>query len=118
MFRKREDEQDRKARDTAGASDPSMSGMTREMKRMMAKRERAADRLQRPPVARRKERTKPLTFIKEVRGELARVAWPTRHEVFIYTIVVIVSVAFFVTIIFGMDYAFSKGVLWLFGRGG
>lgn len=91
--------------------------MNREIKRMMKKRERAADRLVRPPAAKRK-RTKPLEFIREVRGELGRVAWPTRGEVFTYTVVVLVSVSFFMLIIGGMDFVFTKAVVRLISGGG
>ncbi len=84
--------------------------MNRETKRMMKKSERSADRPARPPMVSRK-RTKPLDFVKEVRGELGRVAWPSRTEVLTYTVVVLVSVTFFVLIIGGLDYVFTKGVV-------
>jgi preprotein translocase subunit SecE len=91
--------------------------MSRELKRMLSKRERAADRLVRPPVAKRK-RTKPREFIKEVRGELGRVAWPNRREVVTYTIVVLVSVAFFMAVIAVMDFLSGQLVIELISRGG
>ena len=87
--------------------------MNRETKRAMKKREGAADKLTRPTpqqVAKRK-RTPPRQFVKEVRGELARVAWPNRQEVVTYTVVVLVSVIFFMTVIGLMDYAFTKLVV-------
>jgi preprotein translocase subunit SecE len=90
--------------------------MNREVKRMMKRRERAADRLVRPPAAKRK-RTKPLEFVKEVRGELGRVAWPTRNEVVTYTVVVLVSVAFFMLVIGGLDFVFTKAVVQLISGG-
>jgi preprotein translocase subunit SecE len=83
----------------------------------MQKREGAADRLRKPTVAKAK-RTKPLAFLKEVRGELGRVAWPTRPEVVTYSIVVVVTVTFFMVIIYGIDYVALKGVLFLIDRGG
>lgn len=104
--------------DARGSPSPGGGmGLSRDLKRMMAKRERAADRLTRPPVAQRK-RTKPREFLKEVRGELGRVSWPTRSEVVTYTMVVIVSVAFFLAVIAGLDYGVGKGVIWLLTRGG
>ena len=63
----------------------------------------------------KRERTKPRQFIKEVIGELRKVAWPTRQEVVAYSIVVLVSVVVIATIIFGMDYVFTKAILALFG---
>lgn len=94
------------------------AGVNREMKRMMKKREGAADRLRRPPTVASRNRTKPLTFLKEVRGELGRVAWPTRQEVITYSLVVLVTVIFFMVVIAGIDYVALKGVLFLIDRGG
>ena len=63
----------------------------------------------------KRERTKPRQFVKEVIGELKKVAWPTRQEVIAYSIVVLVAVVVVTTIIFGMDYVFTKAILALFG---
>lgn len=63
----------------------------------------------------KKERTKPRQFLKEVIAELRKVAWPTRQEVVAYSIVVLVSVLVIATLIFFMDYVFTKGVLVLYG---
>ena len=52
---------------------------------------------------------------REVRNELAKVAWPNRPEVVKYTIVVFVTLVFMVSLVFGLDYGFAKGVLFLFG---
>jgi preprotein translocase subunit SecE len=112
---------DKQAKTTASskATDKAPnSPVNREMKRMMAKREGAADRLRRPTAPPRGKRTKPLAFVKEVRGELARVAWPTRPETITYTLVVIVTVAFFMIVIGAIDFVALKGVLLLIGRGG
>lgn len=98
--------------------DGAGAGVNREMKRMMKKREGAADRLRRPPTVAGRKRTKPLTFLKEVRGELGRVAWPTRQEVMTYSVVVLVTVIFFMVVIAGIDYVALKGVLLLIERGG
>ncbi|MDQ4149005.1 MAG: preprotein translocase subunit SecE [Actinomycetota bacterium] len=108
---------------TSGKASPktaemSAGGVNREMKRMMKRREGAADRLRRPTAPQRGKRSKPLTFIKEVRGELGRVAWPTRQETLTYTLVVIVTVAFFMIVIGAIDYVALKGVLFLIGQGG
>jgi preprotein translocase subunit SecE len=84
--------------------------MNRETKRLMKKQERSADRPARPTMVSRR-RTKPLEFVREVRGELGRVAWPSRTEVLTYTVVVLVSVTFFVLIIGGLDYIFTQGVV-------
>jgi preprotein translocase subunit SecE len=51
-------------------------------------------------------------FLHEVRVEMRQVTWPTRHEVFVTTWVVIVTVAFFGIYFFGVDSAVS----WLVQR--
>ena len=47
-----------------------------------------------PPAPRpqKEQRTGPAQFIREVRGELRKVAWPTRPEVINYSIIVLVTV--------------------------
>jgi preprotein translocase subunit SecE len=60
------------------------------------------------------QRTTPGQFIGEVRAELRKVAWPTREEVIRYTIVVLLTVVVLTALIFGLDYAFAKAVLFLF----
>ncbi|CAN5764832.1 hypothetical protein BH23ACT12_BH23ACT12_18650 [soil metagenome] len=99
-------------------ADGTGTGVNREMKRAMRKREGAADRLKRAPTAPSRKRTKPLTFLKEVKGELTRVAWPSRPEVITYSVVVLVTVIFFMVVIAGIDYVALKGVLFLIDRGG
>ena len=53
-------------------------------------------------------------FLREVRAELKKVAWPSRQEVFTYTVVVLVSVTFVTLFTFALDYVFGKGVLTFF----
>jgi preprotein translocase subunit SecE len=45
------------------------------------------------------------SFLHDVRVEMRQVTWPTRHEVFVTTWVVIVTVAFFGIFFFGVDSA-------------
>jgi preprotein translocase subunit SecE len=47
------------------------------------------------------------TFFGEVRGELKKVTWPTRAEVYATTIVVILTTVFFGFYLFGLDLALS-----------
>jgi preprotein translocase subunit SecE len=54
-------------------------------------------------------------FFREVVAELRKVIWPTRKELLTYTAVVIVFVAVMVAIVAGLDYAFAKGALLVFG---
>jgi preprotein translocase subunit SecE len=56
----------------------------------------------------KKEKTGPRQYLAEVRGELTKVAWPTRREVFNSTVVVQIAVVFMTTLIFQFDYASSN----------
>lgn len=53
-------------------------------------------------------------FLREVRSELRQVAWPNRSEVVNYTTVTLVTLISLMILIFVLNYAFAKGVLWLF----
>jgi len=53
-------------------------------------------------------------FLREVRSELRQVAWPNRSEVINYTTVTLVTLISLMILIFVLNYAFAKGVLWLF----
>jgi len=75
----------------------------------------ATKREQRAPAPR--ERVTPRQYISEVNSELKRVNWPTRNEVVNYTIVVLVTLAFFTALIAGLDYIFGEGVLQLLRLG-
>ena len=101
--------------------------MNRQMKRMMqrqgqvgpdgetavdARRRQSVPAARRAPVAR--ERTSPGQFVREVRGELRRVAWPTRAEVANYSTIVLITLVVLITLIFGLDFGFAKAVLFLF----
>ena len=99
--------------------------MNRETKRMMARQGQAgpdgtpaaspADR--RAAVAKRPaktQRTSPAVFLREVRGELRRVAWPSRAEVVNYSTIVLFTLAILIALIFVLDYAFAKSILFLF----
>ena len=98
--------------------------MNRQMKRMMQRQgqvgpDGAPAPTRRPPQARPApkppaQRTSPATFLKEVRGELRKVAWPTRGEVVNYSTVVLFTLVILIGLIFVLDLAFAKSVLFLF----
>ena len=58
-----------------------------------------------------------VTFYKQVVAELRKVIWPTRRELLTYTAVVLVFVLFMVVVVSIYDFAFSQGVLKVFGNG-
>jgi preprotein translocase subunit SecE len=61
-----------------------------------------------------KERTTPRQYLREVRGELRKVAWPTKEEVARYSVIVLITVVVLGAFIFVLDYAFAKSVFFLF----
>ncbi|HZB02706.1 MAG TPA: preprotein translocase subunit SecE [Actinomycetota bacterium] len=89
--------------------------MNRQTKRMMERDRRQQTAPRRPAVPERKQRVGPRQFLREVRQELKKVAWPTRRELLSYTLVVLVSVIVLTSFVFGLDFVISKGILVVFG---
>src|SRR5215213_2193282 len=94
--------------------------MNRETKRMLQRQgqlgpdgEPVAKRRERqaPQPKTKEQRTSPRQFLREVRAELRKVAWPTRSEVVNYSIIVAVTVVILTTLIALLDLAFSELVL-------
>ena len=94
--------------------------MNRQQKRMLQKQgevdaEGASVRTRsRPASTPPNERTSPGQFLREVRGELRKVAWPSRAETVNYSIVVLVTVVVLTAMIYGLDWVFSTFILELF----
>jgi preprotein translocase subunit SecE len=96
--------------------------MNRQMKRMQERQERRAKasvaerreaattsaRRSAAPTEGKKKRTGARQFLKEVRQELRKVDWPSRRELISYTIVVLVTVIVMTSLVFGLDFVFSK----------
>jgi preprotein translocase subunit SecE len=61
-----------------------------------------------------RERVGPRQYLAEVRGEMRKVAWPTRSEIINSSIVVLIAVTIMTALIFGFDYLSAKFVLFLF----
>lgn len=59
-------------------------------------------------------RSGPLAFLREVRTELRKVAWPTRSEVISYTIVVLVVTAALTTLVWGLDWVIARAIINVF----
>ena len=64
----------------------------------------------------REKRTSPSQFLKEVRGELRKVAWPNRAEIVNYSIIVLAAIVLLTSMIAGLDYVYSEFVLKLFNE--
>jgi preprotein translocase subunit SecE len=86
----------------------------RTLKRMGALDEKGAPtRAPRPTAAR--ERTGPRQYLREVRDEMRKVAWPRRPEVQRYSIIVIITVAIYTAFVGGLDYLMSLITGWFYG---
>jgi preprotein translocase subunit SecE len=59
-------------------------------------------------------RTTPSQYLREVRAEMRKVAWPNWPEVRKYSIVVLVTVVIFTSLIFGLDSLFGVFSSWLY----
>ena len=57
-------------------------------------------------------------YLGEVRTELKRVNWPTSSTLTSFTLVTIVTIAFFTIFIFGMDFSFKNTLINLLSFGG
>ena len=68
------------------------------------------------PQESKEKRATPVEFLREVRGELRKVAWPTRSEVINYSIIVLVAVVVLTSFIALVDYGVSEFVLKLYGE--
>ena len=68
------------------------------------------------PQESKEKRATPVEFLREVRGELRKVAWPTRSEIINYSIIVLVAVVVLTSFIALVDYGVSEFVLKLYGE--
>ncbi len=87
----------------------------RNLKRMGALNEQGAPtRAQKTPPSRSEARVGPAQYLREVREELRKVAWPRWPEVRRYSIVVLGTVVFFTALIGGVDSVFGVLSGWLY----
>lgn len=63
-------------------------------------------------------KTNPLTFIQQVRAETAKVVWPTRREVTVSTIMVLVLATLTAVFFFFVDWMIRTGLGALLGAVG
>jgi preprotein translocase subunit SecE len=88
------------------------------MRREQKQQERAQMRGgQRPPIPVQQQRRPRLgirQYLSEIRTELRRVMWPTRNEVFTYSVVVVFVVTVLTAVVFALDLGFAQGIVDLF----
>jgi preprotein translocase subunit SecE len=62
-----------------------------------------------------RHRLTPAQYYREIVSELRKVIYPSRNELITYVIVVLIFVSVMTAIVAGLDYAFSKAVIQIFG---
>ena len=95
----------------------SLDDLNREQKRML-KRQGALDEKGAPTRAVRqapKGRVGPAQYLREVRDEMRKVAWPTRPEVVRYSIIVTVCVIVYMAYVGLIDYGMAHFSSWFYG---
>jgi len=70
----------------------------------------------RAQASQQRQRTGVAQFFREVRDELRQVAWPTRAELINYTTVVFFTLVLMILMIFLLNYAFGKVILFMFQK--
>jgi len=95
----------------------SLDDLNREQKRML-KRQGAIDEKGAPTRAVRqakRERVGPVQYLREVRDEMRKVAWPTRPEVVRYSIIVTACVIVYMVYVGVIDYGMAHFSSWFYG---
>ena len=95
----------------------SLDDLNREQKRLL-KRQGALDEQGAPTRAPRqqaqRERVGPVQYLREVRDEMRKVAWPTRPEVVRYSIIVTATVLVYTAFVGGLDYGLQYVADWFY----
>ena len=85
----------------------------RQMRRMGALDEKGAVARAPKPQAKR-DRVGPRQYLREVRDEMRKVAWPRRPEVIRYSIIVAATVVVYTAFVGGIDYVMSFFSDWFY----
>ncbi len=95
----------------------SLDDLNREQKRLL-KRQGALDEkgapVRAPRQASSSSRVGPAQYLREVREELRKVAWPNRPEVVRYSIIVTATIVVYTAYIGGIDYAMQYVADWFY----
>jgi preprotein translocase subunit SecE len=86
----------------------------RHLRRMGALDEKGAPTRVQRQAPRTKERVGPAQYLREVRDEMRKVAWPKRDEVIRYSIVVIITVVVYAALVGSLDELFNWALGWLY----
>jgi len=101
----------------------SLDDLNREQKRQLKKmgaldEQGRPQRDKRQPQQRKKkdDRIGVRQYLREVRDEMRKVAWPKKPEVTRYSIIVMVTVVIYTAFVGGFDYVFSQVSEWFYGQ--
>ncbi len=97
----------------------SLDDLNREQKRHLKKMGALDDRgkvqkAPRPQPKKPQDRVGPAQYLREVRDEMRKVAWPTRPVVVRYSIVVLITVIIYTAVVGGLDYLFGSIAEWFY----
>jgi len=97
----------------------SLDDLNREQKRQLKKmgaidEQGKATRTPRQAPKKKSDRVGVRQYLREVRDEMRKVAWPKRPEVRRYSIVVIITVVLYTALVGGLDYFFGQWSQWFY----
>ena len=97
----------------------SLDDLNREQKRQLKKmgaidEQGRAARTQRQQPKKKSDRAGVRQYLREVRDEMRKVAWPKQPEVRRYSIVVIITVVLYTALVGGLDYVFGLWSQWFY----
>ena len=86
----------------------------RSLKRMGALNEQGQPSRAPAPARRSDDRVGPAQYLREVRDEMRKVAWPKWPEVRRFSLIVLTTVVIYTAIVFGLDSLFGVLSGWLY----
>ena len=96
----------------------SLDDLNREQKRQLRKMgaldEQGKPTRAQPTAKKKNERVGIRQYLREVRDEMRKVAWPARPEVKRYSIIVIITVVVYTALVGGLDFVFSEFSQWFY----
>ena len=96
----------------------SLDDLNREQKRQLRKMgaldEQGKPTRAQPTAKKKNERVGIRQYLREVRDEMRKVAWPDRPEVKRYSIIVIITVVVYTALVGGLDFIFAEFSQWYY----
>jgi preprotein translocase subunit SecE len=96
----------------------SLDDLNREQKRQLRKMgaldEQGKPTRAQPAAKKKSDRVGIRQYMREVRDEMRKVAWPDRPEVKRYSIIVIITVVVYTALVGGLDFVFAEFSTWFY----